>query len=97
MTPETYAFLEQRKRSYQLLFGTAFDDPTPAVLDLMSFCRANETCIVAPPNGPIDRERTFVLEGRREVYLRIQQHLTLTVEQLAERYGAVALEKDTDP
>lgn len=97
MTSETLAFLEQRKRSYQLLFGGAFEDPTPAVLDLMAFCRANETCVVAPRGALVDRERTFVLEGRREVYLRIQQHLTLTVEQLAELYGAVAPTKDTDP
>jgi hypothetical protein len=28
-----------------------------------------------------------VLEGRREVWLRIQQHLNLTTEQLFQLYG----------
>jgi len=67
------------KRAYQLAFGSAAGE---AVLtDLTPFCRARETCVV-----PGDRDKTFVLEGRREVFLRIRDYLDLTPEQLVEKY-----------
>jgi hypothetical protein len=71
--------------------------PGEAILaDLAVFCRANETCVV-----PGDRDRTYVLEGRREVYLRIRDHLDLTIDQLVEKYtrpaqGAISHDR-TDP
>lgn len=67
------------KRAYQLAFGT--DGGRAVLMDLAPFCRAKETCVV-----PGDRDRTYVLEGRREVYLRIQDYLDLTVEELVEKY-----------
>lgn len=81
MTPDDWArILSDRKRAYQLAFN--MEAAGQAVLmDLATFCRANETCVV-----PGDRDRTYVLEGRREVYLRIRDHLDLTVEQLVEKY-----------
>lgn len=67
------------KRAYQLVFGT---EAGKAVLaDLTPFCRVKETCVV-----PGDRDFTYVLEGRREVYLRIRDYLDLTPEQLIEKY-----------
>lgn len=89
---EELAALAARKRSYELMFGKAFaaGTETDAAKDLMRFCRANESCF------HIDPRAHAALEGRREVYLRIRQHLDLTVEQLAELYGAVAPTKDTD-
>lgn len=80
MTPEdaTKIFADC-KRAYQLAFGT--DAGKAVLIDLAPFCRAKETCVV-----PGDRDRTYVLEGRREVYLRIQDYLDLTVEQLVEKY-----------
>lgn len=76
MTPEeALAHFTEKKAAYQLAFGSP---PGKAVLaDLSPFCRARETCIV-----PGDHDRTYVLEGRREVWLRIQQYLDLTPEQL---------------
>jgi hypothetical protein len=53
-----------------------------AILDLAVFCRANETCAV-----PGDRDKTLMLEGRREVFLRIMQHRHLTPDQLFSLYG----------
>lgn len=84
MTPdEALAFLNERKTAYQFAFGTPGGK---AVLDdLATFCRARETCVVLG-----DRDRTYVLEGRREVYLRIQEHLELTLDQLVERYARPA-------
>ena len=67
------------KRAYQLVFNT----PAGAAVlaDLAPFCRARETCVV-----PGDRDRTWVLEGRRETYLRIRDYLDLTPEQLVDRF-----------
>jgi hypothetical protein len=67
-------FIRHRKRDY----GHAFLSPAgQAVLaDLATFCRATESCY----ND--DARRHAVAEGRREVWLRIQNHLHLTPEQL---------------
>lgn len=69
-------FLRGRKRDYQLVFK--LEDPAGARVleDLARFCRANETCFHSDPR------LHAVAEGRREVWLRIQQHLNLNSEQL---------------
>ncbi len=71
-----------RKRVYQLVFAA------PAVhdvmIDLARFCRANETCFHEDPR------KHAVLEGRREVWLRIQNHLGLSPEQLMALYDSRA-------
>lgn len=80
MTPEqALPIFADRKRAYQLAFGTPAGEAVLA--DMAAFCRARETCVV-----PGDRDRTWVLEGRREVYLRIRDHLDLSAEQLVEIY-----------
>jgi hypothetical protein len=84
--------LVDRQRAYALTFGEVAGQAILA--DLAVFCRANETCVV-----PGDRDKTYVLEGRREVYLRIRDHLDLTVEQLMEKYtrpakGAISHDDD---
>ena len=76
LTPEqALAFFSERQTAYRL----AFNSPGgKAVLDdLKLFCRARETCVV-----PGDRDRTYVLEGRREVFLRIQDYLERMPEEL---------------
>lgn len=80
MTPEKLKeILSDRQRAYMLAFRS---DAGAAVLaDLAAFCRADETCVV-----PGDRDLTYVLEGRREVFLRIKAHLDLTEDQLMERF-----------
>lgn len=80
MTPdEALQIFADCKRAYQLVFSTPAGEAVLA--DMSPFCRARETCVV-----PGDRDRTWVLEGRREVYLRIRDYLELTPEQLVERY-----------
>jgi hypothetical protein len=82
VTPEeALAIFTDRKRAYVMVF--AHDTPAHRAVmdDLTVFCRGKETCVV-----PGDRDKTFVLEGRREALLRIQDHLDLTPEQLLERY-----------
>jgi hypothetical protein len=74
-------FLRGRKTDYQVTFSTPAGKR--ALADLAVFCRAAETCGV-----PGDRDKTFTLIGRNEVWLRIQQHLGLTGEQLLGLYDA---------
>ena len=61
--------LEQRTAAYKAI-------PAEALLDLAEFCRANESCFHEDPR------MHAALEGRREVWLRIQEHLHLTPAQL---------------
>ncbi len=75
------AFLSTRKMAYHQVFNkeSVF---TPVVLaDLAKFCRANTSTF-----HENDRMHA-VLEGRREVFLRIQQHLNLSEDELWEIYG----------
>lgn len=74
------------KRAYQVAFNSEVGKAVLA--DLAPFCRADETCVV-----PGDRDRTYVLEGRREVYLRIRAYLDLSPEQLVERFTRPAKER----
>lgn len=78
----TYEFLRFRKRDYQLTFNMKSIHAQRVLVDLAKFCRADETCVV-----PGDQRMTDVLEGRREVFLRIQQHLRLPPDQLYAMYA----------
>lgn len=90
MTPEqALQVFTDCKRAYQLAFSGPGGQAVLA--DLKPFCRADETCVV-----PGDRDRTYVLEGRREVYLRIMDYLTLAPEQLVKRYTKQAQGVTTD-
>lgn len=68
------AFLFRRQSAYQ----TTFAGPIGEVVlsDLAKFCRAHSTTFHPDPRIAAQ------LDGRREVFLRIQQHLQLTDEQL---------------
>lgn len=70
------------KRQFDYL--TVFDKnnvSTEAVLtDLARFCRAHESTFLADPRAHA------VLEGRREVWLRIAKHLNLSQEELWKVY-----------
>lgn len=72
------AFLTRRKRSYQLMCLAPASQT--ALADLAVFCRANESCFNPDPRVHA------ALEGRREVWLRIQQHIQLSPEQLSALY-----------
>jgi hypothetical protein len=80
VTPEeVLQVFVDRKRAYQLAFNTP--GGKVALDDLDFFCRARETCVV-----PGDRDLTHVLEGRREVSLRIHDYLERTPEELRDLY-----------
>jgi len=86
---ETLDYLRERKAAYQLTFAGAHSERV--MTDLRKFCRAEATCFHADPRVHA------VLEGRREVFLRIQEHLSLGLEDLAALYGAVGTATDGDP
>ncbi len=81
---QTLQYLGLRKKSYQSIFGPTGAAGSDAMKDLAKFCFAFETCA-----GP-DPKLTMLLSGRREVWLRIQQHLHLQPEELAALYKAVS-------
>ena len=68
------SFLSTRAQSYRVTFDNVHGQRV--LKDLARFCRAHQTTVHA------DERMTYVLEGRREVWLRIQQHLQLSDEEL---------------
>lgn len=74
MSRATFDFLRRRKRDYQLAFKSPAGQQV--LIDLAKFCRANA------PAWHNDPRAHALLEGRREVFLRIQNHLNLSPEQL---------------
>lgn len=76
---EAHAFLLTRRTQYR----TVFDNPVgqEVLSDLARFCRAHDSTFHTDPR------LAAMLDGRREVWLRIQHHLELTDEQLWKLYG----------
>lgn len=75
-----FDFVKRRGTDYKL---SANQPSVQAMLiDLAVFCRANETCVVKDNTGRVDNDMTKILEGRREVWLRIQAHMNLNANQL---------------
>jgi hypothetical protein len=75
-----------RQRSYRMVFNPENLAVQEVLRDLAHFCRANETAFHA------DDRVHAVLEGRREVWLRIQHHLKLNSDQIWKHYGRKDLE-----
>ena len=72
------AFLFARKTAYNAVFRSAQGEVI--LRDLARFCRAHDTTFV-----PDDRA-SALMEGRREVWLRIQHHLQLSEAELWDIY-----------
>jgi len=72
-------YLFARRGAYQKIFLNPVGQEVLA--DLARFCRAH-TSSMSP-----DPYMTAMLEGRREVFLRIQHQLNLTNEDLWKLYG----------
>lgn len=75
-------FLFRRQFVYQQVFNRDNVYLTELLEDLAKFCRAHETTFHPDPRV------NSVLEGRREVWLRIQNHLNLTQEELWKIHSA---------
>lgn len=74
LTERIQALLQRRQRAYQ----TTFAGPVGEVVlaDLAKFCRAYASTFHPDPRV------AATLDGRREVFLRIQKYLKLTDDQL---------------
>lgn len=68
------AFLRRRATAYRATFANPMGEEV--LVDLAKFCRAHES--TAHPDPHIAAR----LDGRREVWLRIQSHLRLSDEDL---------------
>lgn len=84
MTSKAQQFLSGRRTDYVQTFNTPHGEKV--LDDLAKFCRAHESTFHADPRVHA------ALEGRREVWLRIQQHLNLNDETLWRIYGAATLQ-----
>ena len=82
MIDRVMSFLRRRSQSYQHVFvGPRAEE---VLADLAKFCRATESAFHPDPRVHA------VLEGRREVWLRICQHLRLDEETIWKKYGPKA-------
>lgn len=72
-------FLFKRRRAYRRVLGASSTDPDILLIlaDLAKFCHADKST-----SSPFGDRASAVLDGRREVWLRIQQHLNLSEEDL---------------
>lgn len=70
------------RKAFRALVGGDVNAGRLALDDLSEFCRADRSCVVFGKDGRVDTHATAVAEGRREVFLRIQQMLNLTDAQL---------------
>lgn len=73
-------FLRRRQRAYIELFPTKGQNTQIVLADLARFCRARQT------TGHKDPYIAARLDGRREVFLRIQHHLRLDDAALWQLY-----------
>jgi hypothetical protein len=81
-------WLRSRQLAYQRVFLGHGIDTDIVLKDLAKFCRAHESTF------HIEHSASDRLDGRREVWLRIQQHLQLTDQQLWDIYGNKSLTKE---
>lgn len=74
-----------KRELYRRIFRDGRRDPKlvrDLLDDLREFCRADQSCVIVAKNGCIDTHATLLAEGRREVFLHIQETLNLTDEAL---------------
>lgn len=80
MLDKLRAFLLGRAGSYRRVFNQESLDVQAVLRDLARFCRASTS------TGHVDPHVAARLDGRREVWLRIQHHLQLDNESLWRLY-----------
>jgi len=78
--------LGARRHAYRTTFKGPYADVV--LKDIARFCRAHESTFSADPRAHA------LAEGRREVWLRIENHLKLTPDQLWELYSGRPAKED---
>jgi len=66
----------RRKMAYVICFSKDTPNGRVVLEDLAKFCRAHDSTYVNDPR------MSAVLDGRREVWLRIQMYLNLNIDEL---------------
>jgi hypothetical protein len=74
-------FLIGRQQAYRQVFNPESQATIKVLKDLARFCRAND------PTFHADARMHAVLEGRREVFLRIQKHTGMNTNDFLKLYG----------
>lgn len=74
-------FLTTRQQAYNQVFNKESIHAVKVLEDLAHFCRANQTTFHTDPRIHA------LIEGRKEVWHRIQQHLKLDSDQLWKLYS----------
>ena len=82
------AAIGDRRVTYRQVFRTPNGERV--LKDLAKFCRANSTTMHPDPR------MHALAEGRREVWLHVQQQLQLTEDELWELYHPVPVRVDTE-
>ena len=72
-------FLVTRAQAYRQTFNGVHGERV--LTDLAHFCRANESTFAPDPRAE------GILQGRREVWLRISKHLNLSDDQLQAHFN----------
>ena len=73
--------LRERKLAYEHVFGKDTEDVKAVLQDLADFCHANKTTFNK------DSTAACNLDGRREVWLRIQKYLRTDLQDLWSQTG----------
>lgn len=81
MIEQIKRFLKGRAGSYRRVFNKESRDSQAVLSDLAKFCRASKS------TAHIDPHMAARLDGRREVFLRIAEHLNMSTEELYQRYN----------
>lgn len=79
-------YLRGRKIAYGIVFDAESRAAQSVLRDLGRFCRANKPCFHEDPRVHA------LLEGRREVFLRILDHANLDHDEFMEKYGKELIE-----
>lgn len=75
------SLFKKRKLAYTFVFSKDNQHTKDVLKDLARFCRANESTFNEDPRVQSN------LDGRREVWLRIQENLELTTEEVYALHG----------
>lgn len=80
----------RRKLAYRQVFGDPASEPTIAqaavMADLQKYCNVNKsTAMVSMSNHSVDPISMAMLEGRRQVYMRIQQYVNMRDEYIVKQ------------
>lgn len=77
--------LFKRQRLYMEVFNPESPQGAQVLADLALYCFANESTF----KPGLGRDEQLLAEGRRQVWLRISQHLNLSSDKLWEIYSGI--------